>query len=204
MFEDRKQAGLLLAAKLLWERGNNFVVLAVPRGGVVVAKEVARVLKAPLGLVVVKKIGLPGQEELAIGAVAPDGFIALDSKTIKDFGVTPYFLKKAEKEAFKELARREKTFRVKRESLRGKDAILVDDGIATGSTVEVAILYIRSKKPKKIILAVPVAPYEVISRLKRLVEKVVVIETPLSFSSVGQFYEDFPQVTDEEVIKLLQ
>lgn len=169
MFANRTEAGILLVAKLQKYTGRKKVlVLAIPRGGVVVGKVVSEALKVPFGVVYAKKIPTPGQPELAKGAR-----IVRTSK----FGKTP--------------------------EVKGKEVILVDDGVATGETVKAAIKYLKNKKAKKIILAVPVAPKDTSKKLKKLVDKLIVLETPVFFSAVGEFYRDFPQVTDEEVIKLL-
>ena len=169
MFEDRTQAGELLAQKLSSLKDTFGIVLAIPRGGVVVGKVISDVFQKSLGVVNAKKIPTPGQPELAAGA-----------EIINDrgFGKTP--------------------------DVTGKNVVLVDDGIATGATVEAAIAYIKKKSAAKIILAVPVAPPEIIERLTRFVDNIVVLETPDDLMAVGQFYRDFSQVSDEEVLQLLQ
>ena len=176
MFENRQEAGGILSQKLLKFKGiiaqacvKNALVLAIPRGGVVIGKIVSDALRIPLGVVYAKKIPTPGQPELAAGA-----HIARSKK----FGKTP--------------------------NVKDKNIILVDDGIATGATIETAIKYLRKKKVKKIILAVPVAPKEAVEQLKRRVDKLIILETPAYFGAVGEFYHDFPQVTDEEAIELLK
>ena len=169
MFENRAQAGKLLARKLSSLKDAFGIVLAIPRGGVVLGRIISDAFQKPLGVVNAKKIPTLGQPELAAGA-----------KIIKDrgFGKTP--------------------------DVAGKNIVLVDDGIATGATVEAAIVYIKKKGAAKIILAVPVAPPESIERLTKLADKIVILETPEDLMAVGQFYRDFPQVTDEEVLQLLQ
>ena len=170
MFENRQEAGEILSRKLLKFKGiKDAVVLAIPRGGVVVGKVVSNALHVPLGLVYAKKIPTPGQPELAAGARITKA---------KKFGRTL--------------------------DVKNKTVILVDDGIATGATVEAAIKYLKKKRVGKITLAVPVAPKENAEKLKRSVDKLIILETPTLFSAVGEFYRDFPQVTDEEVIGLLQ
>ena len=168
MFEDRIQAGDLLAQKLSSLKMPFSAVLAIPRGGVVVGRVIADRFQKPLGVVNAKKIPTPGQPELAAGA-----------EIIKDrgFGTTP--------------------------NVKNKNVTLVDDGIATGATVETAINYLKEKGAAKIILAVPVAPPEAVERLSKLVDRLVVLETPDDLMAVGQFYRDFPQVSDEEVLQLL-
>jgi len=170
VFENRQEAGEILSQKLLKFKGiENAVVLAVPRGGVVIGRIVSDVLKIPLGVVYAKKIPTLGQPELAAGALITRN---------KKFGETP--------------------------NVKGKVVILTDDGIATGATIEAAIKYLKKKKAGKIILAVPVAPKETVKKLKCMVDRLIILEPPTFFGAVGEFYRDFPQVTDEEVVNLLQ
>ena len=209
MFEDRYQAGELLAGKLSAYQKKDVVVLAIPRGGVPVAKAVSKKLEAQLGIVVTKKIGAPEQEELAIGAVGPEGEIVLDQNLIHRMGIGEEALKNAIKKAQAKVKKYKSKFRLAQVSkdrikLRDKIIILVDDGIATGATIKAAIQYIKKKGTAKIILAVPVAPREALAEFRNLVDRIVVLSTPPLFQSVGQFYKSFPQVTDEEVLQLLQ
>ncbi len=180
------------------------MLAAIPRGGVVVGKAISDMLKIPLTLVLTRKIGAPGQSELAIGAVASGGVIVRDEKLISDLSVSEKYIKNEIKEETKVMALRQKKYGKCTINLRGKQMILVDDGIATGATVKAAIAYLRKQKVNKVILAVPVAPKDAVEELKPLVDKIIVLDTPDDFSSVGQFYRYFPQVTDEEVVKLLQ
>ncbi|OGM22234.1 hypothetical protein A2865_01555 [Candidatus Woesebacteria bacterium RIFCSPHIGHO2_01_FULL_39_17] len=206
MFQDRVGAGVLLAEELSkYEGKKNVVVLGIPRGGVFVAKVVSDKLKVPLDVVVTKKIGAPYQEELAIGAVGPEGSLVLDSKLINDLGVDEEYIENKAKEKSDEIVERLIKFRkAEKIKLYDKTIILVDDGIATGATVEVAIKYLRKKKVGKIVLAVPVAPKESLVRFRKVVDEMLVLQTPFSFRAVGQFYRDFPQITDKEVIELLK
>lgn len=194
LFKDRQSAGKLLA-KRLWEfKGvKGVIVLGIPRGGVVVAKEIARELNLPLDIIVTRKIGAPNQPELALGAVDLDGEVIGD---VGEFGEI------IERE-LEELKRRENLYRQGKEPLdvENKTVILVDDGIATGATTLSAINYLKRHQAKKIILAVPVASREAI---EKIVEEVIVLETPEYFQAVGQFYEKFEPVEDTEVIQYLK
>lgn len=211
MYTNREEAALRLAQKLSSYGGRRDVlVLGIPRGGAVTGYTVAQMLKVPLDVIVTRKIGAPNQPELAIGAVGPDGTVILDDKLIAELGVEKSWLTKSVREKRKEIRERIKRFRGSQKyDLKGKVVILVDDGIATGATVEAAIKYLTLRQaqgggPKKIVLAVPVAPKDTARRLGSLADKSVFLETPENFYAVGQFYEDFPQVTDEEVVQLLQ
>lgn len=197
----------MLFKKLLEYQGNcSAVVLAIPRGGVVVGKVIAERLKIPLDIIVVKKIGAPNEPELAIGAVGPEETVVLDGKVIKDLEVEEEYIQKEVEIKEQEVRERIEKYRVGKSplELEGKSVILVDDGVATGATVEAAIKYLRGKKVKKLVLAVPVAPKSLAKKLKRLVDEILVLEARDDFFAVGDFYRDFFQVTDEEVIQLLQ
>ena len=183
---------------------SGYLLVAIPRGGVVVGKAISDMLGIPLTFVLTRKIGAPGQSELAIGAVASGGIIVRDEKLISDLSVSEKYINKEIKKVKKVIAERLKKYGKSTVSLRGKRAILVDDGIATGATVKAAIGYLREQGAGKVVLAVPVAPKDTIAELKPLVDKIVVLNTPDDFSSVGQFYRYFPQVTDEEVVSLLK
>ena len=203
MFKDRVEAGKKLAKKLSGLK--NPVCLAIPRGGVVIGLEVAKSLECPMDIVVARKLGAPGNPELAIGAVTAEGDLVLDDALIERIEVSHDYILEKQEEQIKEAERREKTYRSGRKalSLRGKTAILVDDGLATGATMEAAVRSVRRKKAVKVIIAVPVAPLETVARLKKSVDEVVVLAAPESFWAIGQFYEHFPQVSDEEVIEIL-
>lgn len=204
MFENRTNAGELLGLKLSSCKESGYLLVAIPRGGVVVGKAISDMLGIPLTFVLTRKIGAPGQSELAIGAVASGGIIVRDEKLISDLSVSEKYINKEIKKEKKVIAERLKKYGKSTVSLRGKRAILVDDGIATGATVKAAIGYLREQGAGKVVLAVPVAPKDTIAELKPLVDKIVVLNTPDDFSSVGQFYRYFPQVTDEEVVSLLK
>jgi len=204
MFTDRQEAGLALAQKLLRFRGDRPIVLALPRGGLPVALEIARSLRAPLGLVLVRKIGAPGQPELAIGAVAdgPDSVLVTDRRLVTVFGVDDAWLEKARDEALGEIVRRRTTYLAGRPDISAKDrvVIVVDDGIATGSTMRAALRSLRHQGAKKLILAAPVAAPHALDELESEADETVCLEQPANFMAVGQFYRRFPQLEDQEVI----
>ncbi len=206
IFEDRVEAGRKLGEALKHYRDQDVIILAVPRGGVVVGYEVARALNAPLDVVIPRKIGAPGQPELAIGAIAIDEKPLLDHQMINLLGVSAEYIKAEVRRQKEEIERRRKIYRNDRPfpDLSGKTVILVDDGIATGYTMMAAAHAIRRMQPGKLVLAVPVAPPEAVARLKPLVDELIVLETPEPFFSVGSWYERFEQTTDEEVIELLR
>jgi putative phosphoribosyl transferase len=204
LFKDRYSAGALLAQKLsFYKKKESVLVVGVPRGGVPVAKAISEELLLPLQVVITRKIGAPDQKELAIGAVSQGGVVILDRELIKQMGVDEDYIKRVIDEERNEVKERITKFQATAKSkIQGKTVILVDDGIATGATTEAAIGYLRSQKVVKIILATPVASREAAERLKSLVDEMVVLEIPSNFQAVGQFYNNFPQVTDEEVTGL--
>jgi predicted phosphoribosyltransferase len=186
VFEDRTEAGNLLAHRLSSSKGVFDIVLAIPCGGVVIGRVIADSLYLPLYALVVKKVPTLGQLELAAGAIGPEGV----SSGRRNAEVGKLVKERIEK--FGQL-----------KNLRGKKVILVDDGIATGATIETAIKYLKKKKVGKIILAVPLAPKSIIDEICKEIDKVIVLKTPWGFRAVGEFYRYFPQVTDEEVLQLL-
>lgn len=205
MFPDRTAAGKMLAEKLTEFKGKNALVLAVPRGGVMLGYEVAKALEADLDVIIPRKIGAPYNPELAIGAVIDDDTVVLDDELIEVLHVPEEFLDKEINKQKSEVSRRYKVYRgnLPPREVRGRDVILADDGIATGSTMTVAIRSLRKKEPRSIILAVPVAPHETIDRMRSEVDKVICLQEPKIFYAVSQFYTDFGQTTDEEVISLI-
>lgn len=205
IFSDRKDAGRRLAEKLLKFRGENLLVLGIPRGGVIVAAEVAEALDAPLDVIIPRKIGAPFNQELAVGAVAPDGTVLYDETMMRYLGLDESLLKRQISRELEEVRRRLKLYRGEQEplDLEGRTAILVDDGIATGFTVQAALRSLRRQKPARLVLAVPVAPWEAVVRLKPEVDELIFLLNPEVFYAVGQFYKDFRQTTDEEVIAAL-
>jgi len=206
-FIDRHDAGRRLAEALDFLRGRpGLVVLAVPRGGVVVGAEVARALKAPLDIVIARKIGAPDNPELAIGAVAPDGTAVFDEEMVAQLGVSNRYIQAATEDARQEIQRRLRLYRGDRPPLdvAGKTAVVTDDGVATGMTTLAAIRYLRKQGPRELILAVPVGPPETVAMLGREVDRAVVLYTPEMFWAVGAFYQRFEQTSDEEVVALLR
>src|ERR1700730_962947 len=205
-FRDRREAGRLLAAKLAaYANRPDVIVLALPRGGVPVAYEVARALGAPLDVFVVRKLGVPGYEELAMGAVATGGARVLNEKIVRDLRIADYVIDRVEAEEREELARRERAYRGGRPPLdvHGRTVILVDDGLATGATMRAAVKALRQREPARIIVAVPTASPETCEELRAEVDEVVCAITPEPFHAVGYWYEDFTQTTDQEVRELL-
>ncbi len=211
MFENREEAGEKLAEKILREleadqvKGKK-IVLAIPRGGVVTGKEIAKKLKAALDIIITKKIGAPGNPELAIGAVGPGGEEVIDEQLAGRVGADEKYIQEQKKEIEAEIKRREKGLRGDRAQPKFKDKIIIltDDGVATGATMLAAIEVLRQDNPKKIIVAVPVIARDTLKKIERQADAVIYLEAPLMFFAVGQFYEDFPQTTDEEVKELLK
>lgn len=207
MFKDRVDAGRRLAEELVRRgySGEDVVVLALPRGGVVVGYEVAKALGAELEVLVSRKLGSPGNPELGIGAIAEDGSLYLNQDLINKLGVSSDYLSKEIEKQLSELRRRVKLYRGDRPipSLEGKIAILVDDGLATGATMFASIEMVKKMNPSKLVVAVPVAPEETVAEVEKLVDEVVCLATPFPFFAIGQFYEDFSQTSDEEVLALL-
>lgn len=207
-YETRQQAGRELAALLERFRGSDSIVLAIPRGGVVVAYEVAKTLDLELDVIVPRKIGAPGQPELAIGAVASwgDHDVILDDQSIRILGVSREYIEQEVERQLAEVARRLVAYRGTSAPPRveGRTVILVDDGIATGYTTRAAAIALRNLKAGSIVLAVPVAPPDSLAALKSCVDEIVCPKTPYPFLAVGYWYHSFEQVSDEEVIALLR
>jgi putative phosphoribosyl transferase len=207
MFRNRSEAGSRLAGRLdRYKERNDVIVLALPRGGVVTGYEIARAIGAPLDVLIVRKIGFPYQPELAAGAVAETGSVVLNRDIMSMGGLSEEALKPEIERQKEEIARRIVLYRSggKLSNLRGKTVILVDDGVATGATMKAAIAALKQEHVAKLIVALPVGPPETIEVLRRMVDELICLETPLYFMAVGAHYGDFTQVTDEEVVKLLQ
>ena len=205
-YRDRSHAGRALAARLMaWAGRPDVLVLALPRGGVPVAYEVAHALDAPLDIFLVRKLGLPGHEEFAIGAIATGGVRVLNEELLDHLGLDASDVESLTLRERAELERRERAYRGDRPppDVRGKTVILVDDGLATGSTMRAAIEALRLEGPAKIIVGVPTAAAETCDELTGLVDEVVCASTPEPFLAVGLWYDDFSQTTDEEVRELL-
>ncbi len=205
-FRDRVEAGRQLAAVLQGYRDRRPFVLAIPRGGVVVGYEVAVALDAPLDVIVPRKLHAPDNPELAIGAVAHDGSIYVDTDLIRSIRISEAYLQEEIVRELAEIRRRMQLYRGDRPApaLHGHAAIVVDDGIATGSTMIAALRAARAMTPARLIAAVPVAPADGVRRLALEADEVYCLLTPEVFYAVGQFYEDFGQTTDDEVVQLLQ
>ena len=206
IFENRTDAGRKLASQLkTYANRKDVIVLGIPRGGVPVAFEVAVLLNAPLDVFVSRKLGVPGQEELAFGAIASGGVRILDAEIVDAVGMSDVEIEQITASVTKELERRERLYRGDRPPLKveGSTVILVDDGIATGSSMRAAISALRQMKPARLVVAVPVAPVSTCNRLKREVDELLCVYMPETFFAIGQFYDDFLQVTDEEVTDLL-
>ena len=205
VFEDRVEAGRKLAKRLVQYKGKDTVVLAIPRGGVVVGYEVAKELGAALNVIIPHKIGAPGNPELAIGAVTQDGTLMLNSQLIEYLQVSENYIQSEAERQRKEIERRMAKYRGKKDypKLEGRIVILVDDGVATGATLRAAIASIHKNKPAFLILAVPVGPPDTIEALRNEVDEIFCLSTPKLFFAIGQFYRNFNQTSDEEVISLL-
>ncbi len=207
VFRDRSAAGRVLATLLdAYRNRDDVVVLALPRGGVPVAYEVAKALGAPLDVFLVRKLGTPGQEELAMGAIASGGEVVLNDDVIDSIGISPDELQRVADKEYRELQRRELAYREGRPppDVAGRVVILVDDGLATGSSMRAAIMALKVRNPKQIVVAVPAAPPETCRELRAYVDDIVCATTPSPFFAVGRSYWDFSEVTDEEVRQLLR
>ncbi len=206
VFVDRVQAGRRLASRLLDLRDQPVVVLGLPRGGVPVALEVATALDAPLDVLVVRKLGVPFQPEMGMGAIGEDGVRLINDEVVRLAGVNDRELAKVEEREQAELERRARRFRGDRPpvSLAGRIAVVVDDGIATGSTARAACQVARAQSAARVVLAVPVAPPGWTQQMGSAADDYVCLATPEPFFAIGQFYSDFSQTTDDEVIACLQ
>ncbi|HLN11322.1 MAG TPA: phosphoribosyltransferase family protein [Xanthobacteraceae bacterium] len=207
-FADRTEAGRRLAAALEAYRGRRPVVLALPRGGVPVAEQVATALGAPLDLILVRKIGVPSQPELAMGAVV-DGsrpLIVRNDDVIRMIGISETAFQAVCARELKEIERRRRSYLGDRAPVEvaGRAAIVIDDGIATGATTRAALRATRARHPATLVLAVPVAPIDTLAGLRREVDAIVCLESPEDFDAIGMFYDDFRQVTDQEVTRSLK
>lgn len=206
IFKDRQEAGSLLVAEIKKRNYQSPIVLAIPRGGVVIGDVIARELNCSLDMVVVKKIGCPGNSELAIGAVGPEDTMIFNEEISKNLGIDEETVSLELRTKNQERNEKERILRGNRPypDLKSKTVILVDDGIATGATIEVAIKWIKSRNPQKIVLAAPVVPADNLDKLKSLVDEIIFLSIETNFWAVGQFYQNFPQVEDEEVGKILR
>jgi predicted phosphoribosyltransferase len=205
-FLDRRAAGQALASRLAsYADRADILVLALPRGGVPVAFEVARTLGAPLDVFLVRKLGAPGHEELALGAIASGGVRVLNDDLVRRLRITPSEIAEVTAREERELGRREAAYRGSRPRVpvAGRTVILVDDGLATGASMKAAVAALRAEQPARVVVAVPVAAADTCDELRRDVDDVVCAATPEPFVAVGAWYEDFAQTSDEEVRRLL-
>jgi putative phosphoribosyl transferase len=205
-FRDRPQAGVELAERLSqYKSRRDVVVLALPRGGVPVAFVVARAIEAPLDVFLVRKLGVPGHPELAMGAIASGGVRVVSPDVLSWYGIPDSVVDRVAREEQVELERRERTYREGRSpvDLRDRVVLLVDDGLATGASMEAAVEAVRKHSPSRIVVAVPVGAPDTCRKLEQVADEVVCARMPRSFAAVGQWYHDFAQTTDEEVRELL-
>jgi putative phosphoribosyl transferase len=205
MFRDRTQVGKLLGERIRLLKIPNPIVLAIPRGGLPVAKEISLALEAPLDVIITRKIGAPSEPEYAVGAVSQEGEMIIDKEAVRSLAISEQYLKQECAKQSHEIKERMRKYRGDRPypKLGGRTVIIVDDGIATGSTVLAAIKSVKMKKPLGIILATGVAPSDTVGKLSREVDRVVCLDTPEPFYAIGQFYEHFEQVEDEEAKGIL-
>lgn len=205
-FHDRTEAGKLLAAQLgEYADRSDVWVLGLPRGGVPVAYQIAQALNLPLDICLVRKLGVPGQPELAMGAIAPGNIMVLNDEILRSIGISRLALQQVLEDEKQELERRDRTYRENRPEpdVQGKTVLLVDDGIATGSTLRAAIATLRQKHPQEIVVAVPVASVSACELLRAIVDKIICLSTPEPLNSIGMWYLDFSQTSDQEVKHLL-
>jgi len=203
-FKDREQAGRQLAEKLQKYKGKDTIILAIPRGGLVIGFVLAKALGAPLDIIVTKKIGYPGDPEYAIGAVGPNKAVIVNEAAAKD--VPKDYIDEQVKEISAAINEKYRKYKGKVEipNLKDKIVILTDDGVATGSTIKVSIELIKQQQPKKIVVAIPVGPPETIHEIAQQVDEIICLEQPAAFFAIGAFYDVFPQVEDEEAITYLK
>ena len=205
-FRDRQEAGELLARELAEFRRQNAVVLGIPRGGIIVARELARALEADLDIVLAHKLRTPGHAELAMGSIAEDGKLFLNETVIQELNVDSAYIKQEKTRQLAEIARRTELIRRIRPKvpLGSRTVIVTDDGVATGATTQAALWAVRMERPEKLIAALPVGPEDTITRLSEDVDEMICLRTPPFFAAVGQFYSRFYPVEDEEMLKILQ
>jgi predicted phosphoribosyltransferase len=207
IFKNRMDAGRKLAGELSeYANRKDVILLALPRGGVPVAYEIAKQLKVPMDIFLIRKLGVPGNEELAMGAIDSEDVRVLNQDIIRSFGISDRMIAKVAADERRELHRRERLYRGdrKRLEIKGRTVILIDDGLATGATMLAAIKALRSKNPSNIVIAVPVASLDTCRAFEKEVDDIICGATPEPFYGVGAWYEDFRQVTDEEVCDMLE
>lgn len=205
-FRDRSQAGILLAQEFNELRDKNVVVLGIPRGGIVVAESLAQKIGADLDIMISRKLGAPGHSELAIGALAENGDIFLNQDVLDQLSVPGVYIEQEKERQSAEIKRRSQLIRavLPRVPLADRIVVVTDDGVATGATMQAAIWAIRRENPRRLIAAIPVASEEAVARMAEDVDELVCLRLPPNFMAVGQFYIQFSQVTDEEVLEILR
>lgn len=205
-FLDRREAGRLLGEELLQLRGQKPVVLGIPRGGVIIARELAAVLNGDLDIVLSRKLRTPGNLELAMGSVAEDGNLFLNNDVVQQLNISDAEIQRERALQMQEIARRVAMFRkaLPKTSLQDRLVIITDDGVATGATTQAALWSVRLEKPKKLLAAIPVGAQDSLERLAKDVDEEICLRAPPYFAAVGQFYVRFDQVEDEDVLKVLQ
>ena len=205
-FQDRTEAGIFLAREMMELKGKNAVVLGIPRGGIMVARSLAQAIDADIDIVLSRKLGAPYQQELAIGALSEHGELFLNKHVVELLNVPSSYIEQEKARQVEEIRRRNQLIRSVKTKvpLNNRIVIVTDDGIATGATMQAAVWAIRDEKPQKIIIAVPVASEEAVTRLAEDVDEIVCLRMPVDFAAVGQFYIEFTQVTDEEVVEVLK
>ncbi|OIP61096.1 MAG: phosphoribosyltransferase [Nitrospirae bacterium CG_4_9_14_3_um_filter_41_27] len=207
IYKDRKDAGIQLVSRLTeYKDREDVLVLALPRGGVVIGYEVAKALNCPLDIIIIRKIGFPGQPELAIGAVSETGAVVLNEDIISAYKVSKDYIEEEILRQKKEISRRITLYRSGKgiPPLDGKIIILVDDGVATGATIKAAISTLKKEKIVRLVAALPVSSEDAEEGIKQMVDEWVCTETPFGFMAIGNYYQDFSQVSDEEVVELLK
>ena len=204
-FKDRREAGRLLAGELKDYRRQKVVVLGIPRGGIIVAQELAHTLEAELDIVLAHKLRTPGHGELAMGSVAEDGRLFLNKSVVQEWGISQAYIKQEKDQQLAEIKRRTGLFRHVRFklALNGRTVIVTDDGVATGATTQAALWAVQLEHPGRLILALPVGPEDTVTRLAKDADEVLCLRTPPLFAAVGQFYLQFEPVEDEEVLEIL-
>jgi putative phosphoribosyl transferase len=205
-FFDRVEAGYLLANEFNDLKSRNAVVLGIPRGGIIVAQELAHRLEADLDIVLSRKLGTPGESELAMGSLSEDGSVFLNNEVVRMFGVTQSDIEREKDHQMAEIQRRSHLIRgiLPRTSLKDRLVIVTDDGVATGATMQAALWAVYQEKPRRLTAAIPVASEEAVNKLAADVDEIVCLRQPAFFYAVGQFYSRFTQVEDEEVLKILK
>ena len=207
IFKNREEAGARLALKLnKYKDKEGIIVLGLPRGGVIIGNEIANYLNCPLDVIIIRKLGFPGNSEIAIGAISEAGNIILDEDLISYYRISDEYIREEVSRQKSLIDKRVDLYRKGSSpiDLKGKTVILVDDGVATGSTMKVAISTLRVEEKKKVVVAIPVLPLETAEGLLKLADELIFLEMPYDFVSVGSYYQDFNQVTDNDVIKILK